>query len=59
MAYLWLHEVEQYTCMGEAELSYCVVHLGFPLPRVTPDGIRWAIWEVDRWLAQDRGWPAA
>jgi predicted DNA-binding transcriptional regulator AlpA len=37
--------------MSEEELSYCIVHLGFPLPRpVGEGGLHWAAWEVDRWM---------
>ena len=60
MAHLWLQELMRYTGMGEVELSYCLVHLGFPEGRATGEGLRWSTWEVDRWLrAQPTGAAAA
>lgn len=53
MTHLWLHELTSYTGMGEGEISFCIVHLGFPVPRPTSGGFRWAAWEVDRWLAAE------
>ena len=54
MARLWLHQVLPYAGMSEEELSYCIVHLGFPMPRSSADAATWAAWEVDRWLQAER-----